>query len=295
MKNILLTSILFWSNFIFCQEINTIPEVSLYFFYEYYISENSESIGIIYPEKTKTNYTSYYSKNKSKPYLIGYYEPGKYSDSQIDSIEESLKKHITLKIIDDKIKTKRIFNPYQINPTKNNKVKINKNGSFYLPINNNKDSIYYEATKTIEAYTQDFKYIGEIKVLNKYVVYSFFELPEYLLIDKLTGATTTVSSGFPNYSPNKNYLIDLIPNTATYQHNESAQLLVSFFDKKNYKYKLLSANFKSWAPSSNPYDYFWVSNNEFVFKAFPIRKYVNAIDKNKLKSQYIKLTIVEPL
>ncbi len=85
------------------------------------------------------------------------------------------------------------------------------------------------------------------------------------------------------------YFLDIFTNTATYQNNESAYLSLI---KKNKVEQRISVSFKSWAPSSNHEDYFWISENEIVFKIFPIRKYIREPNQNLLKSQYLKLKIL---
>ncbi len=270
-------------------DVNKITESCLYYFYEFSFSKNNTSFQIKYPEETryisgKTPYNSYYSENESTPYDIS-------SGNQVKAghYEKELKKHISLQLVDEKIKDFKKDNKYEI--THNLNIKTNKLGEFYLPINNKKDSILFKDTP-IEAYTTSYSYIGEMECFDSYLVKAFFEQPSYILINKKNGSKTDLSPGIPNYSPNGMSFINIFTNTATYQHNESACFSLIQKNEHNKIEKRISVNFKSWAPSSNYEDYFWISENEIVFKIFPIRIYIKQPDQNLLKSQYLKLKIL---
>ncbi|WP_165750568.1 hypothetical protein [Cellulophaga sp. Z1A5H] len=291
MNRILLIIFLIISKSIFSQnDINQIPESCLYYFYEFSFRKNDKSIQIKYPEKTGFNsgknppYKSYYSKNESIPY-------NQFTGDSVKAgvYEEELKKFINLEFVDEKIKNFKKYNKYEITDKLN--IKTNKFGEFYLPIGNKKDSIHFKDTP-IEAYTTTYSYIGEMECFDSYLVETFFEQPSHLLVNKKNGSKTEISSGIPNYSPNGIFLLDIFANTATYQHNESAYLSLSRKNKNNKLEGIIWVSFKSWAPSSNYKDYFWISENEIVFKVFPIRKYIEEPDQNLLKSQYLKLKIL---
>jgi hypothetical protein len=290
MKRVLLITFLIIFKSVFSQDdINQIPESCLYYFYEFSFSKNNEFFQIKYPEETrfisgKAPYNSYYSENESVPYNV-------HNGNQVkpEVYAQELKKHINLELVDEKIKALKKYNKYGI--THKTKIKTNKFGEFYLPINNKKDSILFKDTP-IEAYTTTYSYIGEMEYFDSYLVEEFFEQPSYFLINKKNGSKTYISSAIPNYSPNGMYLVDLFTNTATYQHNESAFLSVIRKNENTKTEKSFSVSFKSWALSSNYEDYFWISENEIVFKVFPIRKYIKEPDQNLLKSQYLKLKIL---
>lgn len=59
---------------------------------------------------------------------------------------------------------------------------------------------------------------------------------------------------------------------------------------------VVSVNFKSWLPSPDPLDFFWISNTEIVFKAYPVRQYITNLNTTSHSPsegfQYIKLTIL---
>ena len=55
-KKMVLITIALWSSYISSQDVDTIPENSLYYFYEYQSTEKEEFVGIKYPEETKYNY-----------------------------------------------------------------------------------------------------------------------------------------------------------------------------------------------------------------------------------------------
>lgn len=290
MKKLVLITFLIISKSIFSQDdVSKIPESCLYYFYEFSFSKNNKSFQIRYPEETryisgKAPYSSYYSENESVPYNVS-------NGSQIKAevYEKELKKHISLELVDEKIKDFKKHNKYEITNKLN--IKTNKLGEFYLPINNKKDSILFKDT-SIEAYTTTYSYIGEMEYFDSYLVKAFFEQPTYFLINKKNGSKTDISSGIPNYSPNGMYFVNIFTNTATYQHNESAYLSLIKKNENNTVEKRISVSFKSWAPSSNYEDYFWISENEIVFKIFPIRKYIEEPNPNLLKSQYLKLKIL---
>lgn len=290
MKKIVLITFLIISKSIFSQDsISQIPESCLYYFYDFTLSKNDESMQIRYPEETrfisgKEPYSSYYLKNKSIPYDVS-------NGNQLDAefYNEELKKFISLELVDEHIKDFRIPNKYEI--TNKSNIKINAFGEFYLPIDNKKDSIHFKDTP-IEAYTTTYSCVGEMEYFDSYLISEFFEQPAYFLINKKDGSKRYMSSGLPNYSPSGMIFIDMFTNTATYQHNESTVLSFSKKNENNKVEQMLSVSFKSWAVSSNPEDYFWISENEIVFKVFPIRKYIFEPNLNTLKSQYLKMKIL---
>ncbi len=268
---------------VFSQDsIAKIPKNSLYHFYELTI----DNFNIRYPEKTHfpNKYKNYYTSNVSKPIFF----PKKYAKKSVDTLQH----YIKLELIDTIKKYSKIKNPYCVDTTKN-KVKFYKDGSFDLPILKGKKKIHIKSEKPIEAYVEYFNYVGEIKAINKYVIKSFFEISNHFFIDKDTGKRSEIgTSGFPHFSPDKKVLIDLFPNTATYGHNESAELIMYHLKNKGKNKKpIIRVNFKSWMPSEDPTHLFWISNTELIFRAYPIRKYIKEENIENLEFQYIKLTI----
>ena len=290
MKKIALIAFLIISNSILGQDnISEIPESCLYYFYEFSFTENDETLQIRYPEETRfisgeEPYNSYYSKNESIPYNVS-----NGDQLNVEFSNEALKKFISLELVDENIKDFKIHNKYEI--THKSNIKINEFGEFYLPINNKKDSIHFKDTP-IEAYTTTYSYVGEIEHFDSYLLLEFFEQPAYFLINRKDGSKSYMSSGLPNYSPSGMILLNMFTDTATYQHNESTVLSIIKKDKYNEAEQILSVSFKSWAVSPNPDDYFWISENEIVFKVYPIRKFIFEPNPNVLKSQYLKMKIL---
>ncbi len=283
MKRSVQVFFLFSITAVFSQEsITKIPKEAVCHFYELTIG----NFNIRYPEKTSfpNKYKNYYAPNISKPI----FHPKRFSEKSIDT----LKHYIKLEIVNDIKKYTKIKNPYDLDKT-TSKVKFYKNGSFDLPIKKGNKKKHIQSEKSIEAYIEYFNYVGEINAINKYVIKSFFETLTHFFIDKNSGERTEIGTGgFPHFSPDKKILVDLFPNTATYQHNESAELTIVHLKNKGKSNKpILRVNFKSWMPSEEPSHFFWISNSELIFRAYPVRKYIKEGDPKKLEFQYLKLTI----
>jgi hypothetical protein len=157
---------------------------------------------------------------------------------------------------------------------------------YYLPLKNG-DSL------EIKAYTGEYphnvEYIGELKARNKYLIASDFEGLSYAWIDRVTGERD--DNAIPNVSPNNRYGVshDLV------YYESGGQIGISWLGKALIPEKTLYVNFQSWAVSSSVSDSFWISDNEIVFKVYPIDNTIQEVELDKPIDphwQYLKMTIL---
>jgi hypothetical protein len=157
---------------------------------------------------------------------------------------------------------------------------------YYLPLKNG-DSVEIKAH--IGEYPHNVEYVGELKARNKYLIASDFEGLSYAWIDRVTGERD--DNAIPNVSPNNRYGVshDLV------YYESGGQIGISWLGKALIPEKTLYVNFQSWAVSSSVSDSFWISDNEIVFKVYPIDNTIQEVELDKPIDphwQYLKMTIL---
>lgn len=115
-----------------------------------------------------------------------------------------------------------------------------------------------------------YKYEGQIKELNLYVVRNdLYEEGRLLLVNKKTGKEKDFTE-IPYFSPNKKYLIDLAPH---HDYNVAELSLYSVDNNLNIK-RIYTAGFTEWMPLT--WDLgaaFWSADGYFYFPALYRTKY----------------------
>jgi hypothetical protein len=78
-------------------------------------------------------------------------------------------------------------------------------------------------------------------------------------------------------------------------YESGAPIGISWLGKGLILEKTLCVNFQSWAVSSSVSDSFWISDNEIVFKVYPIDHTIQEVELDKPIDphwQYLKMTIL---
>ncbi len=202
---------------------------------------------------------------------------GIYSPKSEVFFYESGKEMFVDSLLKFEIISKDIFNQLK----KKNIDYINRDST---NVHRNKDTLFIKHHKFIDNNIDNesrinFKYIGSIDFLNKYVILrNLWENEDFILVDKSTGKIDSENEkllqlarkngmnllGFPRISINKKNMISLKNSSFTQQ----AELNIFKIIKNSELQLELSLLFKTWSPSEN--EIFWISDNEFIVKAFPI-------------------------
>ncbi len=105
---------------------------------------------------------------------------------------------------------------------------------------------------------QKCSYIGEIKVVNKYVIHFIFIDDEaYKLVDKENGEESPYFLSFPLISPDKKHFISVRQEV----YENTGEIKLCSFDNNHIK-EIFLTNFKNWMPS-NPDNMFWSNDGYF--------------------------------
>jgi len=105
----------------------------------------------------------------------------------------------------------------------------------------------------------EYKYVGQIDFLNKYVMAgSYYESSDYTFVDKTTGENTSSFGEYPVISPDKKYIISIYANPY-----ESTGDLELYRINNNKIDHVLNASFKNWMPAE---DLFW-STDGYLYVA----------------------------
>jgi hypothetical protein len=102
---------------------------------------------------------------------------------------------------------------------------------------------------------EEYKYVGQIDFLNKYVVTgSYWESSDYKFFDKITGEESQSFGDYPVISPDKKNIICINANP----YEETGDLELYSINNMNKIDAVLSVSFKNWMPGS---DMFWSTDN----------------------------------
>lgn len=167
-----------------------------------------------------------------------------------------LTKYFNLELIDQKLyntKKKKAVSFLLANTSAHKK----PNGTITLPCQ--KKTVTFTDLPTEEETNRIYEYIGEITVLNSYVVYGmYWEDYDYKLIDKTSGEEIKVFVDFPNISADKKKILCLGANI----YENTADLDFYAIDKKKMVQKMNTA-FKYWMPAGEINDMFWSTDGYF--------------------------------
>ena len=143
------------------------------------------------------------------------------------------------------------------------------------------------APETDDTDIREYKYLGQLKPINKYVVGGYFwEFYECYLVDKVTGKVDTTWTS-PSLSPDNRLLASLslpyglegLPNgIQIFKVENSGKQITKYFE----------INQDEWSP----YESYWESNDSIIIKMLPIGRVleINGIPKEEDFS-YLRLKI----
>lgn len=133
-----------------------------------------------------------------------------------------------------------------------------KNGIIELKTPN-KTKIFKD-NPTDEDSRQIFSYLGQVPVLNQYLVQgNYYEGSDFQFIDKTTGAETKTFVDLPYVSPDKKHIIAIYSNP----YESTADLELYSVNGSKIK-NIISASFKNWMPAIDPSEMFW-SNDGYLY------------------------------
>ncbi len=131
------------------------------------------------------------------------------------------------------------------------------------------DTLLVDAPEEMEDAMCVHHYVGEMDVLNQYLVMSeLYESSEVDLINQDTGERTRSFSGIPNISKDTTYLLELLANP--YDENTDFGLFKIEEDSLSF---LFAATYLQWMPNAVIDSVYWVSDTSFILKATPSQRY----------------------
>jgi hypothetical protein len=143
------------------------------------------------------------------------------------------------------------------------------------------------APETDDTDIREYKYLGQFKPINKYVVAGYFwEFYECYLVDKVTGKIYTTWTQ-PSLSPDNKFLASLslpyglegMPNgIQVFKVMNGGEAITKYFE----------INQDEWSP----YESYWESNDSIIIKMLPIKRVleINGLPKEEDFS-YLRLSI----
>jgi hypothetical protein len=195
--------------------------------------------------------------------------------------DESLTKYFNLELIDQKLyktKKKKAVSFLLANTT-HKKV----NGSITLPCQ--KKTVTFTDIPSDEETHRIYEYIGEIDLLNTFVIYGmYWEDYDFKFIDKTSGEEIKVFVNFPNISADKQKILCLGANI----YENTADLDFFTIDKKKIVQKM-NAAFKYWMPAGEMTDMFWSTDGAFYLPVVATTNYWKPDGSLNDQWQYIRI------
>jgi len=201
-----------------------------------------------------------------------------------------LKKYLKIELISEAEyrKQKATASNFLISDTLN----IQKvSGVTTLPCENKPVTFVDKPNEEEERY--EFKYLGQIPEINKYVVAgNYWESSDVTLVDKTSGKKFDLLD-YPYVSKTQKYLICIYANP----YDTTADLEFYSIEKQNPK-KIASISFKYWMPVTQEFDkekpdnLFWGSDNCFYLKALHSQAFWQDNGMLNNQGQYLKITIL---
>jgi len=196
--------------------------------------------------------------------------------------DEPLTKYFNLELIDKELyhaKKKKAVSFLLTNTTVHKKV----NGTITLPCQ--KKTVTFTDLPSEEETHRMYEYIGEITVLNSFVVYGmYWEDYDYKLIEKTSGEEIKVFVDFPNISADKQKILCLGANV----YENTADLDFYTIDKKKIVQKM-NAAFKYWMPAGEVTDMFWSTDGYFYLPIVAAANYWKTNGDLNDQWQYIRI------
>lgn len=161
-----------------------------------------------------------------------------------------------------------------------------KNGILELKTPN-KTKIFKDRP-TDEDSREIFTYIGQVPVLNQYLVQgNYYEGYDFQFINKTTGADTQTLNDLPYVSPDKKHIIAIYGNP----YESTADLELYAVNGSKIK-NIVAASFKNWMPTYEPSDMFWSSDGYLYLSVNHAKATIDADGKPSSASQYIRIRIL---
>lgn len=196
--------------------------------------------------------------------------------------DEPLAKYFKLELIDQKLynaKKKKAVSFLLANTTAQKKM----NGTVTLPCQ--KKTVTFTDLPSEEETHRIYEYIGEIGLLNAYMVYGmYWEDYDYKLIDKTSGEETKTFVDFPNISADKKNILCLGANI----YENTADLDFYTIDHKQIVQKM-NAAFKYWMPAGEITDMFWSADGNFYLPILASANYWKPDGNLNDQWQYIRI------
>jgi len=149
-------------------------------------------------------------------------------------------------------------------------------------------------TKTFKDHPTDedsreiFNYIGQVPVLNQYLVQgNYYEGYDFQFIDKTTGADTQTFSDLPYVSPDKKHIIAIYGNP----YESTADLELYSVNGSKIK-NIIVASFKNWMPSFEPSEMFWSNDGHLYLTVNHAKATWQENGQLSSPSQYIRIRIL---
>jgi hypothetical protein len=196
--------------------------------------------------------------------------------------DESLTKYFSIELIDQKLyteKRKKAVSFLLADTLAHKKT----NGIITLPCQ--KKTVTFKDLPSEEETNSVYEYIGQINLLNAYLVYGmYWEDYDFTSIDKTSGETTTSFVNYPNISADKKNIICLGANV--YENTTDLEFFV--IDKKKILHKM-NTGFKYWMQAGEITDMFWSNDGYFYLPVVASNNYWKSDGNLNNQWQYIRI------
>lgn len=196
--------------------------------------------------------------------------------------DESLTKYFRFELIDQKLylaKKKKSVSFLTADTLAHKKTK----GIITLPCQ--QKTVTFTDLPSEEETNRIYEYVGQINLLNAYVVYGmYWEDYDFKLIDKTSGELTASFVDYPNISTDKKTILCLGANV----YENTADLDFFGIDNKKILQKM-NAGFKYWMPVGEITDMFWSTDGYFYLPAVATSQYWKPDGSLNDQWQYIRI------
>lgn len=146
----------------------------------------------------------------------------------------------------------------------------------------------FKDNPTDEDDRQIYSYLGQIPVLNQYLVQgNYYEGSDFQFIDKSTGANTQTFGDVPYLSPDKKHIISIYGNP----YEQTSDLALYTVNNNKIK-EVMSASFKNWMPAIEPGDMFWSKDGYLYLNANHVKAYWQENGHLNSQFQYIRIKVL---
>lgn len=196
--------------------------------------------------------------------------------------DESLTKYFSIELIDEKLynaKRKKAVSSLTADTLAHKKT----NGIITLPCQ--KKTVTFTDLPSEEETNRVYEYIGQINLLNAYVVYGmYWEDYDFKFIDRTSGELTESFVNYPNISADKKKILCLGANV----YENTADLDFFVIDKQKILHKM-NTGFKYWMPAGEITDMFWSNDGYFYLPVVATNNYWKPDGNLNDQWQYIRI------